>query len=112
MIYFSHDYPNDTTYEFEQDPDGRGQITMTFTSEDPDYGTETLVYGGNGTEHELRDELLHDLTECLDLQEEGHCGMMPDNLKYYDEEFTRTTLIACENALHWIQEGETNADQG
>ena len=107
-IYYDHDYPNDTTYIFERDPDGRGQITMTFTSEDIDYGTEELIYGGDGTENELRADLLKDLTECLDLQEQGYLGdRLPVELRYYDEEFIRSSLIAFEAMLLGMSEGES-----
>ena len=110
-IYYTHDYPNDTTYIFERDPDGRGQITMTFTSEDPDYGSEELIYGGDGTEQELRDDLLKDLTECLDLQEQGYFGdRLPFELRYYDEEFIRTSLFAFEGMLISMSEGESKCD--
>ena len=42
IICYTHDYENDTTYSFEPGAE-RSQITMTFTSEDPDYGTEELT---------------------------------------------------------------------
>lgn len=105
-LFYTHDHTNDTTYSFERDPDGRGQITMAFTSEDPDYGTEELVFGGNGTEQELRNDLLEEIAECLDLQEAGKCGFMPEHLKYYDEDFIRTSLIAFEAMLVTMMEGE------
>ncbi len=96
IICYTHDYENDTTYTFEPGAE-RSQITMTFTSEDPDYGTEELIYGGDGTEQELRKDLLNEISECLDKQED-HVGI-PGFLKYYDENFCRTSLIAFEGML-------------
>ena len=96
IICYTHDYENDTTYTFEPGA-GRSQITMTFTSEDPDYGTEELIYGGDGTEQELCKDLLNEISECLDKQED-HAGI-PMFLRYYDENFCRTSLIAFEGML-------------
>lgn len=96
-IFYSHDYSNDTTYLCEQDTDGMLSITMTFTSEDPDYGTEELIYRGDGTEQELRDDLLEEITEYLDLKETAR--WIPDYLQYYDEDFIKTSLIAFEAML-------------
>lgn len=106
-LFYSHDYTNDTTYTFERDPDGRGQITMTFTSEDPDYGTEELIYGGYDSESELRGDLLKEIEECLDLREAGK--PIPEHLRYYDEDFAKTSLIAFNNMLfdmmdHYVSE--------
>ena len=103
-IYYTHDYENDTAYTFEPG-DERSEITMTFTSEDPDYGTETLVYGGDGTEEELRNDLLEELTQTLDMQEEKKCGCMEQPWKDWDEGYFRTSLIAFEAMLMNIQEG-------
>ena len=103
-IYYTHDYPNDTTYTFTQDPDGRGQIEMTYTSEDPDYGTETLVYGGNAREWELRSELLCDIVHTLDWQEGIREGLPPD--PYYTDNFCIPSLIAFNNMLEWMEEQE------
>ncbi len=95
-IRYTHDYENDTTYTFDHG-DERSQITMTFTSEDSDYGTEELIYGGDGTEQELRSDLLNEISEYLNKQEKN--AEMPDYLKYYDENFCRTSLIAFEGML-------------
>ena len=111
-IFYSHDYSNDTTYLCEQDTDGMLKITMTFTSEDPDYGTETLVYGGNGTEQELRNDLFTELRETLDRQEANQHGMMPQPWKDWDENFGRSSLIAFHNML-WdlVDEDVRNGDE-
>ena len=103
-IYYTHDYKNDTTYTFKQGTE-RSEITMTFTSEDPDYGTETLVYGGDGTEKELREDLLDEISETLDMQEHGLCGCMEQPWKDWDENYVRTSLIAFNNMLLSMQKG-------
>ena len=104
-LYYTHDYENDTTYTFEPG-NTRSQITMTYTSEDPDFGTETLVYGGDGNEKELARELLSDLSRCLDMQENPprFARAADFDLQYYDNNYSRTSLIAFEAMLLEITE--------
>jgi len=91
VVTYSHDYPNDTRLEFTRD-ESRAQIELSFTSEDPDCGTETLVYGADegATRTELIAELRADITAYLDSQ--------PCADRYYDE-YTRTALYAFEAIL-------------
>lgn len=103
-IYYSGNSENDTTYVFERDPDGRGQITMTYTEDDPDFGTEELIYGGTGTEQELRDDLWEEMNECMDLQDAGE--PIPEHLQYYNDEFSLHVLPIFSNMLLALQRGE------
>ena len=101
-IFYSHDYPDDTKYTYEVRSDGCGQITMEFTSEDPDCGTEVLIYAGDVSETELRHELLNEIAACLDRQEAGRpmfVRPLDYDLDYYDQNYTRTALIAFECML-------------
>lgn len=96
---YTHDYPNDTTLEYTENK-GRNQIELTFTSEDPDVGTEIMVYGGEDCMEELELELYTEINSYLDAKEHrsfgGYVGATPES--YYDE-YTRTALYAFEAML-------------
>lgn len=94
---YYHDYPDDTTLEYTEN-NGRNQIEMTFTSEDPDAGTEIMVFGGNDCMEELELELYTEINSYLDAKEQfgGYAGATPES--YYDE-YTRTALYAFEAML-------------
>ena len=96
---YTHDYPNDTTLEYTESK-GRNQIELTFTSEDPDAGTEYLIFGGNECMEELMLELYTEINQYLDSKEHrafgGYAGATPET--YYDE-YTRTALYAFEAML-------------
>lgn len=94
---YYHDYPDDTTLEYTEN-NGRNQIELTFTSEDPDAGTEIMVFGGNDCMEELELELYTEINSYLDAKEHlgGYAGATPES--YYDE-YTRTALYAFEAML-------------
>lgn len=98
-LTYSHDYPDDTTMEFTSN-NGRNQIEMTFTSEDPDAGTEIMVYGGEDCMEELMLEQYTEINSYLDSKEHrsfgGYAGATPES--YYDE-YTLTALYAFEAML-------------
>ncbi len=66
-FYHTHDYTDDTVIEFRITGD-RSELELSYTSEDPDYGTETLVYGAEPAEtfEDLARELLKELTAYID----------------------------------------------
>lgn len=102
-ILYSHDYPDDTVMEISVREDGNTQLELSFTSEDPDYGTETMVYAGNTKNwRELALELREKITYYLD-------NMLDD--KFFDE-YVRTTLIAFENLLTELGFGQEEVDLG
>lgn len=105
-IYNSHDYPDDTKMTIEQREDGATQLTLAFTSEDPDMGTEEMTYAGNAGWYELACELLAELSAHLDkvafFKHEGEWTKMDD---YYDE-YSRTARYAFESLLKKICERE------
>jgi len=98
-LTYSHDYENDTTMEYTEN-NGRNELILTFTSEDPDAGTETMVYAGNACAEELMLELYTEINSYLDAKEHrffcGYAGATPES--YYDE-YTRTALYAFEAML-------------
>ena len=98
-ITYYHDYPDDTTLEYTEN-NGRNQIELTFTSEDPDAGTEIMVYGGEDCMEELMLELYTEINSYLDTYTHGkystYCGSTPES---YYEDYTRTALIAFEAVL-------------
>ena len=96
-ILYSHDYPDDTTMEISIREDGDTQLELSFTSEDPDMGTETLVYAGDTNDwRELAGELKKEITDYLD-------SLLGDD--YYDE-YSRTALYAFENMLNELGFGQ------
>lgn len=96
---YYHDYPDDTTLEYTEN-NGRNQIELTFTSEDPDAGMEIMALGGNDCMEELELELYTEINSYLNAKEHrsfgGYAGATPES--YYDE-YTRTALYAFEAML-------------
>ena len=98
--YFTHDYENDTTVEYVN----AGSYTMlncSFTSEDPDFGTETLNYKmlGDVPRERIAYRLLCQIESYLDFR----AGKIyTDKPAAYYSEYSNSTLIAIENALRKI----------
>ena len=103
MLY-SHDHDNDTKLVFTKTAD-RAEIELAFTSEDPDYGTETLVCGGNATETfmSLCESQLDELTTFLDNTCDGtlRYEMFMKDYPMFDD-LNNTSLIAFEAMLQSI----------
>lgn len=61
--FYSHDYTADTTLEYNRQGD-RAELTLSFSSEDPDMGVEEMVYGGESRESmaELVSDLKSEIT--------------------------------------------------
>lgn len=99
---YSHDYPGDTQLAYVKN-DKEVELTISFTSEDPDCGTEDVYYHGYAGEtmKEMEEDLLAEITDYLDRHERGEHTTddgIHDLDDYYDE-FTRTALYAFEGAL-------------
>lgn len=98
-FWHSHDYPDDTKMTVGIREDGATQLTLSFTSEDPDMGTEEMIYAGNEHYRTLAAELLEELSGHLDkvefFKKEGEWTKEDD---YYDE-YSRTALYAFEGLL-------------
>ena len=101
--FYSHDYTADTTLEYSR-MRNRAELTLTFSSEDPDIGAEEMVYGGENRESmaELVSDLKNEITAYLDAA---------DTASFYDQqgmpveadvvygEYSRTALYAFEAIL-------------
>ena len=102
---YSHDYPNDTTMEYSRNHSA-AELRMTFTSEDPDMGTEELhYYGQHGEPMEvLAQELRDEISSHLD-QGEAHPRTEADSIHsiadFYDD-YSHTALYAFENMLNEV----------
>lgn len=93
---YTHDYPNDTTWEYTVDAD-RAQLELVFASEDPDYGSETLIIGGDAGESlaELARDLLEEVSDYLDGKIEN---------EFLEDNYIKTSLYAFEGCLKAIVE--------
>lgn len=103
--YFKHDYENDTTIEYVN----TGMYSMlncSFTSEDPDYGTDTIHYKANLVEsmEKLAYDMLYEVKDFLDYREGSVEAPRCDVQNDYGD-YGNSTLYAIENALHEIAEG-------
>ena len=47
--HYTHDYPGDTVLEYTV-TGSRAELKLSFSSEDPDMGTEEMIYGGDDSE--------------------------------------------------------------
>ena len=109
---YTHDYENDTTIEYV-DTGLYSMLNCSFTSEDPDYGTETIHYVSKTSkpDDQLAYEMRKELKKYLDFKESynGHDLIEPDirelRCKYGD--FINTTLYAVEGALQELSVGYT-----
>ena len=99
-IYYSHDFPDDTKMIVETCKDGCIQLTLEFTSEDPDMGTETLIYAGNNSKWiELSRELQEEITDYLDVIDVPFYDPHNDSLIELYSEYSKTALYAFEAML-------------
>lgn len=103
-MFATYNYENDTMLTFSK-TGNRAEIELAFTSEDEDYGTETLVCGGDAEETlmSLCKAQLDQLTTFLDETCDG--TWRPDsivqNYKHLDD-LNNSSLIAFERMLQEI----------
>lgn len=107
-LNYTHDYDNDTKLEYKR-AGNDALITLSFTSEDPDAGTEVMLYHGEAGES--ANELIHDcraeISDYLDRMDSSSFfeqqGMKAsDGIHSQDDyysEYTRSALYAFEGAL-------------
>ena len=94
--FYSHDYTADTTLEYTRQGD-RAELTLSFSSEDPDMGVEEMVYGGENRESmaELVSDLKSEITGYLDAADTSSFheqqGFPMDPADAYGE-YSRTAL--------------------
>ena len=95
-FHYSHDYPDDTKMTVSIREDGATQLTLSFTSEDPDMGTEEMIYAGYDDCPTLTKELLEEMSAYLDDIEAYSRGGEKES--FYNE-YSRTALYAFEGLL-------------
>ena len=99
---FTHDYENDTTIEYFNTGKYAG-LTCSFTSEDPDYGTDTLHYNSEPADsmETLAYELREEIRQYLDITNDGISRGRAEGseLDLVYGEYSNSTLYAIENAL-------------
>lgn len=101
--FYSHDYTADTTLEYNRQGE-RAELTLSFSSEDPDMGVEEMVYGGESRESmaELVSDLKSEITGYLDTMDTSSFydqqGLPLEGANAYDE-YSRTALYAFEAIL-------------
>jgi len=102
--YFGYCYENDTTVEYV-DADHYSMLNVSFTSEDEDAGTDTIHSDPASPAKPMEQmayEMLQELTEYMDLYEEGrYCDVSRELRMKYDN-YMDSTRIAAEKALKKI----------
>lgn len=111
---FSHDYPNDTTLTYSRSGNNV-ELRLSFTSEDPDMGTEEMLYNGQTGESldTLVMELHEGISDFLD-RIEGYVRPNPQEIHSSDDyysDFSRTALFAFESALKEMEKETSRAWQ-
>lgn len=104
--YFRHDYENDTTIEYVN-TGLYSMLNCSFTSEDPDYGTDTLHWtsGKPVPIAQIAYEMQNRLTKYLDKMDHGYYHDVDDGDRHMFGDYSNSTLYAIEKALHEIAEG-------
>lgn len=105
--YFKHDYENDTTIEYVN-TGLYSMLNCSFTSEDPDYGTDTIhsnLSSPPKPREQMAYEVAQEIAAYLDATEDGtyRKNGVPYERQY--GVFSNSTLYAIEKALHEIAEG-------
>ena len=105
--YFTHDYEKDTTIEWVS----TGKYSMlncSFTSEDEDYGTDTIHYGvgSDSVKHmeQMAYEMLGELTPYLSKKDRGETWTITKEMEQKYGDYSNSTLYAVEHALKIIAE--------
>lgn len=105
--HFTHDYENDTTIEWVN----TGMYSMlncSFTSEDPNYGTDTIHYGVGSSSvkpiAQMAYEMLDELTPYLGKMDRGAYDSISSDVRSKYGEYNNSTLYAIEHALSILAE--------
>lgn len=101
-INYSFDHENDTIITYWEDGNA-SHMTASFTSEDLDYGTDSLEYNSSPVEQfsVMAQDWLNEIMEYLDSTNDGinRPGDASDGLEILYGEFSNSTLYAWEGAL-------------
>ena len=105
---YTHDYPGDTVLEYTVSGN-RAELRLAFSSEDPDMGTEEMIYGGDNGEsmYELAADLRAELSAYMDYEDTSSFSRQQSlsrppgihSLEDYLGEYSRTALYAFEGIL-------------
>lgn len=100
--YFSFDYKNDTTIEWVS-TGNYSMLNCSFTSEDEDYGTDTIHYGVGSKSvkpiEQMAYEMLGGLTPYLNKMDRGDYRDISDDVRKTYGDYSLSTLYAIEKAL-------------
>ena len=110
---FTHEYENDTTIEYFNTGLYAG-LTCSYTSEDPNYGTDTLHYNSEPADSmkALAYEMLEEIRDYLDATNDGmRRGGASRELDLVYGEYSNSTLYAIEKALAEISKDYTPPKQ-
>ena len=79
-------------------------MECSFTSEDSDFGTETILYNASPAIplKEMSGELLEEITGYLDATDDGNKRGEDTGIEKYYNDFGNSTLYAVEKALSQI----------
>lgn len=104
-ITYTHDYENDTVVTYWSN-NKESHMTASYTSEDPDCGTDSLEYNASPAEPlaEMARDWLEEFTEYLDSTNDGinRPGNASKELEMVYGDYSNSTLYAIENALRTI----------
>ena len=100
--YFKYSYENDTTIEYVN-TGLYSMLSCSFTSEDPDYGTDTIHYAAYPVKsmEQIAYEMLAEVKDFMDYRD-GDIAEPRKDVKVDYEEYSNSTLIAIEWALQEI----------
>lgn len=100
--YFKYCYENDTTVEYVC-TGLYSMLNCSFTSEDPDYGTDTLHFTAEPSEdmEKMAYDMLREVREYLDWKDGVIDGASTEIERTYGD-YSMSTLIAVEYALNAI----------
>lgn len=98
--HYKFDYENDTTIEYV-DTGMYSMLNCSFTSEDPDYGTDTLHFTSDGSMEmaQFAYNIVGELTSYLNKMDSGrYCEVSHDQRRKFGD-YGNSTLYAIEKAL-------------
>ena len=106
IFSYTHDGDDDTKIVFYSDENGT-HLECSHESEDPDCGTETILYNSSDRNESIKtmtSELLEEISGYLDATDNGNMRRGRDGLEQYYDDYNNSTLYAVEAALSKINE--------
>lgn len=101
-IRFKHkfDYEDDTVISYESD-NTCSKLKCSFTGEDPDFGTETIVLTAEPSKpmKQMVNEAMKEIGDYLDATDNGNMRRGSTLLQQFYDEYSNSTLYAVEQAL-------------